>query len=272
VNAPHFTPTNRESWKSLHKEALQAAREAGKDKTRLETALLIDTFGGHFLTDAFASGHLFDRKALEDQIDIWLARNRVSPTNPEMSMYYGVIGKDTRKLVLKNIHDRLNAEGIEVANQRGMKWKTFGDDRLKHAPDSLRIGAFAVFESRRQVMAANRAGPSKSAANDDAAADEVLALLPDKASVEQATTKAVNYIPWAAQSLTELIYRERGAGALELKERLGPAGSVLAPIVKANIAAIADPGREKQLLRLEEESRRQNAGKLLAPQFTVAEF
>jgi hypothetical protein len=174
-------------------------------------------------------------------------------------------------LVLKNIHDRLNAEGVEVTNKRGMKWKTFGDDHLKSAPDSLRIGAFAVFESRRQVMEANRLG-SASAANDASASENVLALLPDKASVDQTTTKAVSYIPWAAQSITELIYRQRGAGALELKERLGPAGSVLAPIIKSNIATIADPGREKQLLRLEEESRRRNTGPLLAPQFTVAEF
>ena len=165
----------------------------------------------------------------------------MAPTNPEMSTYYGIIGKDTRLLVLKNVHDRLNAEGIEVSNQRGMKWKTFGDDHLKQAPDSLRIGAFAVFESRRQVMEANRVGNAESAANDDAAADEVLKLLPDKASVDRATAKAVSYIPWAAQSLTELIYRQRGAGALELKERLGPAGTVLAPIIKANIATIADP-------------------------------
>ena len=271
VNAPHFTPTNRDAWKRLHMEALQAARDAGKDKAKLDTALLIDTFGGHFLTDAFASGHLFDKKQLETEIDGWLSRNKVAPTNPEMSTYYGIVGKDTRLLVLKNIHDRLNAEGVEVTNKRGMKWKTFGDDHLKSAPDSLRIGAFAVFESRRQVMEANRLG-SASAANDASASENVLALLPDKASVDQTTTKAVSYIPWAAQSITELIYRQRGAGALELKERLGPAGSVLAPIIKSNIATIADPGREKQLLRLEEESRRRNTGPLLAPQFTIAEF
>jgi len=273
VNAPHFTPTNRDAWKHLHKQALQASRDAGKDKGKLETALIIDAFGGHFLTDAFASGHLFNKKKLEDQIDVWLVRNKPAVTNPEMSTYYGIVGKDTRLLVLKNVHDRLNAEGIEVSNQRGMKWKTFGDDHLKQAADSLRIGAFAVFESRRQVMEANRTASAQgTAANDDAAADEVLALLPDKASVDQATAKAVSYIPWAAQSLTELIYRQRGAGALELKERLGPAGSVLAPIIKANISAIADPAREKQLLRLEEESRRKNAGPLLAPQFTIKEF
>ena len=270
VNAPHFTPTNRAEWKKLHKQALQAARAAGKDPDKQDMALLTDTFGGHFLTDAFASGHLFDKQKLEVEITRWLGQNKVSPANPEMTDYYAVIGKDTDQLILKNIHDRLNAEGIEVSNRRGMTWKTFGDDHLKNAPETLRVGALAVLESRRQVMEANRAGSA--AGDDDARSEEVLDLLPDPASVDKATVKAVSYIPWAAQSLTGLIYRQRGAGALELQQRLGIAGSVLGPVVKANIAAIADPGRENQLRQLEEERRLRDAGPLLAPQFTVRSF
>jgi Domain of unknown function (DUF4157) len=272
VNAPHFTPTNRAAWKDLHKQALKAARAAGKDQTKLDTALLIDTFGGHFLTDAFASGHLFDKAKLEMEIDRWLAQNPVAPPNPEMRSYYAIIGKNMSLVVLKNIHDRLNAEGVEVSNKRGIKWKTFGDDHLKDSADSLRLGALAVFESRRQVMAASRAGADATDSADDARSDEVLDLLPDQASIDQVTAKAVSYIPWAAETLTSLIYRQRGAGALELKQQWGVAGSVLAPVIKANIAAIADPGREKQLLELEEESRRRNTGPLLAPQFTVGTF
>jgi len=269
VNAPHFTPTNRGAWKELHKQALKAARAAGKDKDKLDLALLTDTFGGHFLTDAFASGHLFDKKKLEQAIDLWLAKNDVTPTNPEMASYYAIIGKNTGQVILKNIHDRLNTEGVEVSNKRGLKWRTYGDDYLKSAPDSLRIGALAVFESRRQVMEANRTGPEATESNDDTLSEQILELLPDQASIDQATAKAVSYIPEAAKTLSPLIYRQRGAGALELKQQLGFPGTILAPIIKANIAAIADPHREKDLLRLEEESRRLNTGQLLAPQFTV---
>jgi Domain of unknown function (DUF4157) len=274
VNAPHFTPTNRAAWKSLHKQALQAARTAGADPDKRDAALLIDIFGGHFLTDAFASGHLFDKQRLEAEIDRWLGQNKAAPTNPEMAAYYSVIGKDTSQLVLKNIHDRLNAEGIEVSNQRGMSWKAFGDDHLKSAPESLRIGAWAVFESRRQVMEATGAGRAEmSSSNDDARSDEILDLLPNPASVDRATTKAVSYIPWAAQSLTPLIHRQRGAGALELKQRLGPVvGSVVAPVVEANIDAIADPSRENQLRLLEEQKQRRDDGPVLAPQFTLGHF
>ncbi|HYB44815.1 MAG TPA: DUF4157 domain-containing protein [Candidatus Methylomirabilis sp.] len=272
VNAPHFTPTNRAAWKDHHKQALKAARAAGKDQGKLDAALLIDTFGGHFLTDAFASGHLFDKAALEAEIDRSLARRPAAPPNPEMRSYYAIIGQSMSLVVLKNIHDRLNAEGVEVSNKRGIRWKTFGDDHLKDSSDSLRLGALAVYESRRQVMAANRAGGEATDAADDARSDEVLELLPDQASIDQVTAKAVSYIPWAVETLTPLIYRQRGAGALELKQQWGVAGSVLAPVIKSNIETIANPGREQQLRDLEEQSRRRNAGPLLAPQFTVGTF
>lgn len=122
--------------------------------------MLIDTFGGHFLTDSFASGHLFDKQKLEVEIDLWLAKNKVSPPTPEMASYYAAIGTNTTQLVLKNIHDRLNAEGIEVSNRRGMTWKAFGNDHLKSAPESLRIGAWTVFESRRGEAPGDGGEPS----------------------------------------------------------------------------------------------------------------
>lgn len=272
VNAPHFTPTNRAAWKALHKQALKEARLAIKDAAKLDAALLRDTFGGHFLTDAFASGHLFDKQKLEAAIQFWQSTNTVTPSNPEMSAYYGIIGGNMGQLILKNIHDRLNSEGVEVSNKRGLKWKTYGDDHLKDGPDSLRIGALAVYESRQQILAANRGGPTESDSLDEDHSNEVLDLLPDDASVDMATKKAISYIPSAAAGVTSLIYRQRGAGALALKEQLGVAGSILAPIIKSNIATIADPGREKQLLDLERRSQQMNSGKLLAPQFTIFDF
>ena len=82
VNAPHFTPTNRAESKKLHKQALQAARAAGKDPDKQDMALLTDTFGGHFLTDAFASGHLFDKQKLEVEITRWPGRTRSPRPTP----------------------------------------------------------------------------------------------------------------------------------------------------------------------------------------------
>jgi len=48
-------------------------------------------------------------------------------------------------LVLKNIHDRLNAEGVEVKNAKGMAWRTYGDAHLKLGRETQRIAALAVY-------------------------------------------------------------------------------------------------------------------------------
>jgi hypothetical protein len=53
VNAPHFAPTNRAAWKSLHKQALEAACTAALIRAR-RTWRCRSTPSGHFLTDAFA--------------------------------------------------------------------------------------------------------------------------------------------------------------------------------------------------------------------------
>ncbi|MET9686869.1 DUF4157 domain-containing protein [Streptomyces sp. NPDC006514] len=273
VNAPHFTPTNRAAWKELHKQALALARDAGGKRAALDEALIVDSFGGHFLTDAFASGHLFDKKTLETQIAVWLSRNRVTPTNPEMAPYYAIVGSNMGQLILKNIHDRLNVEGVEVTNRRGTKWTTYGDSHLATRPETRRIGAWAVLESRRQVLAAGRAGAKgDSPAGDDALSERVLDLLPDPASVDRVTAKAVSYIPQAAAEVTALINRQRGAGMLELKARWGAAGSVLAPVIGANLAVVSDPAREKELLRIQEDREKFGRGAEVAPQFRIWEF
>ena len=66
------------------------------------------------------------------------------------------------QLVLKNLHDRMNREGFEVRNARGMRWRTFGDDHLALAKETQRVAALAVFQSRQQIYAA-RGGTSPDA-------------------------------------------------------------------------------------------------------------
>src|SRR6266478_4867281 len=124
----------------LHLEAIQTAHEASVRPAALQEAFLIDAAGGHFLTDAFASGHLFNKPELEAQIITYIKSNPPRPANPEMQAYFAMsdaLGV-MPQLVLKNIHDRLNTEGVEVTNKKGMKWRTFGDDRLKNAQETLR--------------------------------------------------------------------------------------------------------------------------------------
>lgn len=266
VNKPHFTPGNRAEWTRLHKEAIATAREARLRPAALQEALLIDAGAGHFLTDAFAAGHLFDKDALEVQIDVYIGSHPPRPANPEMQGYFALSGAlgVMPSLVLKNIHDRLNREGVEVRNKKGMTWRSYGDDNLKRTPETLRIGALAIYISRQQVMRAGVAEPDPA---------EVLDLLPDDDSVARATASAIKYIPGAAADVAGLIYRQRGGVKAGIASSLPPLiGPVVGKIIESNISAIGNPGREKQLLELEDRRRRRDGPPEIAPQFTVLEF
>jgi hypothetical protein len=80
-NVQDFTPGNRGAWKTLHLAAINEAKPVATKAVSLDRALkqgffdkalFLDAAGGHFLTDAFASGHLFDKQALEIEIDKYL--------------------------------------------------------------------------------------------------------------------------------------------------------------------------------------------------------
>lgn len=72
------------------------------------------------------------------------------------------------------------------------------------------------------------------ASNDDEGrCAEILDLLPGQSSIDRATARAVAAIPEAAADVTALIHRQRGVGALELRQRLEPLGPVLAPAMSA---------------------------------------
>jgi len=268
VNKPHFTPGNRAEWTKLHSEAIKTARESMIRPAALQEALLIDAAGGHFLTDAFASGHLFNKQELEVQIISYIRSNPPRPVNPEIQGYFALSeALDVMpQLVLKNIHDRLNTEGVEVSNKKGMRWRTFGDDNLKKTQESLRIGALAVYLSRQQILLAQQ----HSAPAPDPL--EVLDLLPDEDSVSRATAKAVSYIPAATADVEGLLYRQRGSVKAGLVSTLPPGiGWLVGSAVKANLEAIGNPAREKQLLEIQDRAKTSGIPGV-APQFTVFSF
>lgn len=257
-NDEHFAPKNRAEWRRLHDQALSEAAAAGGDAGKLNHALLVDAAGGHFLTDAYASGHLFKKDELLAAIHLYLAQHPLSTYNPEVQTYAGIVtwSGNADQLVLKNIHDRMNREGFEISNGRGMKWRSFGDALLAKAPDTQRIAALAIFTSRQQVYAAQR--------GEKPDPKDVLDLMPDDATLDRATQQAIAYIPAAAsaQAIQELMFRGRKLASTQFPFPIGP-------IVESNLSVIASPGRENQLLRLQDTSRILNSGPLLAPQFQV---
>lgn len=266
-NTPHFTPGNRKQWRKLHVEALELAKKGktqyGSDPGRaydadFEHALFIDAAAGHFLTDAFAAGHMFAKDELEIEITNHLQNHKPKPDNPEMGGYYGIMDAAgvTPQLVLKNVHDRMNREGFEVTNQRGMSWKTYGDDHLAEATETQKIAALAIYVSRQQVFAA-RAGKNPNP-------DDVLAFFPDEASIKRATALAISYIPAAAADIGGLIYRQRSMAPTQF-------GPIVGGIIQSNIETIGSPGRERQLLEIKERAERTGQPQV-APQFTIASW
>jgi hypothetical protein len=242
INSAHFAPKNKEAWKKLHLEAIEKAQRSGvsHDEDVFQEALFIDAAGGHFLTDAFASGHLFDSSKVEIAIVSYLKNNPIRAENAEMQTVLSglqMVGL-AAPLVLKNIHDRMNAEGFEITNAKGMRWKTYGDNHLKNAEETRRIAAYAVFLSRQQVSQAKQ-GKSPDA-------NEVLDLLPDQKSVQQATDLAYAYIPTAVKEVTPLIHRNVGMlGTLRPPPYLG--GPILPFVGKSILGTISDPGRTRTL-------------------------
>lgn len=256
-NSPHFTPGNRKQWRKMHAEALALAKQAAQARSDkhadpgggsegedlLEKALFVDAAAGHFLTDAFASGHLFDKDKLAAEITVYLARNPAKAENPEMGTYLAVMDltKVTPELVVKNVHDRMNREGFEVSNKRGMKWRTFGDQYLAKSEDTQRIAALAVYLSRKQVLQAH--------AGKDPKPEDVEAFLPDERSVEAANATASTYIPAAVSDVAGLLYRQRSMAKAQF-------GKIIGGLVEHNIEAIGSPERRRELEQQQETARR----------------
>jgi hypothetical protein len=242
VNTKHFAPKNKDAWQDLHVQAMAKAKQAGTDKDDrlIEEAYLMDAAGGHFLTDAFASGHLFDSAKVEVVIQRHLKDNPIRDENPEMQSVTVGLGMASilPSLVLKNIHDRMNTEGFDVTNAKGMKWKTYGDNHLKNAEETRKIASYAVFVSRQQITRAKQ-GESPDAS-------ELLDLLPDAKSVERATDHAYAYIPQAVREVAPLVHRN--LGMLDtLKPPWYVGGPILPFVGKSIISTISDPGRTKTL-------------------------
>ena len=82
-NTAHFAPSDarlvpasgassgsnhKEAWEANHRLALDAAQKGDRDR-----ALAINAFGDHFLTDAFAAGHLFNKEDLMKKVRLSLS-------------------------------------------------------------------------------------------------------------------------------------------------------------------------------------------------------
>ncbi|SEU37554.1 hypothetical protein [Stigmatella erecta] len=124
-NQDHFAPRSWARYALHHQEALLLALD--KD---LDAALVRNAFADHFLTDAFASGHL-----------------RVP-----RDLLLGLSGG----LPSKKMHDEENVYGLWVRSASGFVWRSYGDDQLGTNPVHLTLTAHAVGLSLLRVFRAYR--------------------------------------------------------------------------------------------------------------------
>jgi hypothetical protein len=67
TNESHFTPRNKARWEEFHRKAIKEAQSAGDGSGTISgKARLLNGFAAHFLTDAFAAGHMIDKIAVKD--------------------------------------------------------------------------------------------------------------------------------------------------------------------------------------------------------------
>ncbi|CAB3991782.1 Hypothetical predicted protein [Paramuricea clavata] len=136
-NYDHFEPQAKTTYVVGHGYAIEKAREAGRSKENNREKLLfeaysIDGFACHFLTDAFATGHMRTPR-------VALPKN-VTPA---------VIGD----LLCKYMHDEDSKFGIRVTNVRGDTLVGYGDGRLMEEGDKeyFNLVVEAVQNSVNQV-------------------------------------------------------------------------------------------------------------------------
>jgi len=192
-NETHFAPSNarlspvsplnyknhKSEWQKHHRMALDKAKQGKKDE-----ALIINAFGDHFLTDAFAAGHIFNKLDVMTQFQsqltkvkktflnsvaskVWASTSNYISTFETSSFPYWDIDSKSRftkllgkindqkpkalaSLIAKIIHDKLNKSGIQAKNKKGTFWRLSGDGKLNSK--SLAIGQEAVLKSRQNIL------------------------------------------------------------------------------------------------------------------------
>lgn len=245
-NDSHFAVKNRLAWRALHEQAIDIAKSAGKDDAAFNQALFIEAASGHFLTDAFSAGHQFEKGPLMAAVMKDLRENPLHTENREMQAYVAMVdiagSTNIANLIVKAIHDRMNVEGFKVTNGKGMTWTTMGDGNLAKSPETQRIAALAVFESRQQIF---KARATKESPN----IDDAEKFFPNLDTIKQANWQALGYIPAARKQVEQILYHERREG----KSKLGPAFGYF---VEHNLEAIGDPLRERNILHQQEFDRR----------------
>ena len=131
-------------------------------------AWLAAGFADHYLTDAFASGHLISGSAgrgicqsfyTANDMAIATACHRCAVADgmtPDaaaavVGAFRGFLAGKAPNLLLKTVHDYYNRNGIDVRNALGQEWKTVGDANLGGHPETIAMAELASKASRDAI-------------------------------------------------------------------------------------------------------------------------
>lgn len=162
-NYKHFGWNNMVAYVEYHGRALALAKSAHEVKATnptlsrqlLNRALIYNGYADHYLTDAFASGHIrVPRIQIKDWAKEKLPGTLRSNRGDLLSMFlhnFESVNPRTKK-----------EEGLRVRNSRGDIWMTRGDGHLNlHATDNdpaILMPKLAVVESLKDILVAAEYG------------------------------------------------------------------------------------------------------------------
>lgn len=162
-NYSHFGWNNMVAYVENHRRALDKAREAFLKKNQhpnqsrrlLEQALIYNGFADHYLTDAFASGHI---RVPRIQTKNWALKNLTGSLVSYRGDLLSLIMHDHESRNLRSGQE----EGLQVKNSLGDIWMTHGDGKLHTNTDGsdqgLTLPMIALKESFKEVMVAWQTG------------------------------------------------------------------------------------------------------------------
>jgi hypothetical protein len=136
-------------------------------------ALMVSAFAAHFLTDAFAGGHLVSGVEARKYAPTWFSAHKAALTgkvatelkkeNPKlpqaaantaagaMVSVIDTAGK-VPGVLLKLVHDEFNKKGVRVKNARGTVWSTKGDASLRSSKETIKQAESATKAARDAVQ------------------------------------------------------------------------------------------------------------------------
>ena len=143
-------------------------------------ALMTSGFAAHFLTDAFAGGHVVSGVFGRKSAPAWFASQRAA-VQAALERHYvaegswGVTAKAKAAgmlsaiegaggvpgIMLKLVHDKFNEQGVKVKNAKGTVWATKGDGHLSSSPETKAQAEAATKTARDAVQETVKTGETK---------------------------------------------------------------------------------------------------------------